>query len=86
MTREEEMRLQKLWFEAKLAAEKGKNEVARQAKTGQGDLVIVDTRGHDAYARGHVPGAISLPLDEIDARADELDRAREHVTYCWNAT
>jgi rhodanese-related sulfurtransferase len=28
-----------------------------------GSVVIVDTRGPDAYTRGHIPGALLLPLE-----------------------
>jgi rhodanese-related sulfurtransferase len=53
-------------------------------------VVIVDTRTKDAYERGHIPGAILLPLegrqtwpDEYNAAADALKSARKPiVTYC----
>lgn len=38
------------------------------------------------YDDEHLPGAISLPLEEIDQRAAEvLDRGRPVVVYCWDA-
>ncbi len=62
----------------------------------------VDLRGvHELLARGaqlvevlpaeeydelHLPGAINLPLKELDAQhAERLDRARPVVVYCWDA-
>ena len=55
-----------------------------------GKLVIVDTRNQEAYDRGHIPGAILLPLegrqtwpDEYNVTADGLKSAKKPiVTYC----
>ncbi len=55
-----------------------------------GKVVIVDTRAKDAYDRGHIPGAILLPLegrqtwpDEYAAIAHNLKSAKKPiVTYC----
>jgi rhodanese-related sulfurtransferase len=85
-TPEHTVELQKQFFEQKLAAERGKNEVVQKVKTGQGDFVLLDTRDRGSYAKGHIPGAIPMPLDEVDTLARGLDRSRTYVTYCWNAT
>jgi rhodanese-related sulfurtransferase len=38
------------------------------------------------YGDGHIPGAINLPLKELDAEtAAVLDRARPIVVYCWDS-
>ena len=38
------------------------------------------------YGYGHIPGAINLPLKELDAEtAAVLDRARPIVVYCWDS-
>ena len=34
------------------------------------------------YDWAHVPGAVSIPLKELDARAGELDRSRPVIVYC----
>jgi rhodanese-related sulfurtransferase len=78
--------LQKMWFRAKLAAEKQKMEVVKKVKEGIGDFVLLDSRDRKSFEKGHIPGAVSMPLDELEKRVGELDRAREYVTYCWNAT
>lgn len=37
------------------------------------------------YVREHLPGAVSMPLDQLDARAAEsLDRSRTLVVYCYD--
>jgi rhodanese-related sulfurtransferase len=47
-------------------------------------FVLLDSRGRDGWAQGHVPGAVHLPTDEIPERASvELDPDVPVVTYCW---
>ncbi|MEH0818665.1 MULTISPECIES: rhodanese-like domain-containing protein [unclassified Micromonospora] len=47
-------------------------------------LVVVDSRGPDAWHQGHLPGAVHLPTAEVAARAAALVPAGSLVvTYCW---
>jgi len=48
----------------------------------QGEVTILDVRPPDEYAAGLIPGAISLPIGELEARLRELPRDREIVAYC----
>ena len=84
--RERELGLQKQWFEAKLAAEKQKMEVIAYAKEGKGDFVLVDARDRASYDQEHLPGAISMPPEGVEANYGNLDLAKEYVTYCWTST
>jgi rhodanese-related sulfurtransferase len=45
-------------------------------------FVLVDARPRDDYDKGHLPGAISIPLEGVREYADRLDREDEIVTYC----
>ena len=50
-----------------------------------GAVLTVDVREPIAFKTGHIPGAVNVPLDELDARAGELEaRAgrRQIVAYC----
>jgi phage shock protein E len=49
-----------------------------------GDAVIVDVRSADAYAEGHITGAISIPLSDIenDIANVPLDKDQWIITYC----
>jgi rhodanese-related sulfurtransferase len=50
-----------------------------------GRVLTIDVRDAHAFATGHIPGAINVPLDQIERRAGEIrTRAnrREIVTYC----
>jgi rhodanese-related sulfurtransferase/DNA-binding transcriptional ArsR family regulator len=46
------------------------------------DVVILDTRPASEYVAGHIAGAISVPVDELQRRLKELTRGREYVAYC----
>lgn len=47
--------------------------------------MIVDARSAEAYAAGHVPGALSLPHATIDGTTTAgLSREDVHVVYCWS--
>jgi rhodanese-related sulfurtransferase len=49
----------------------------------RGEAVLVDVRSREAYAAGHVPGAVSFPSDDIEARASEIRRLdRQPILYC----
>jgi 3-mercaptopyruvate sulfurtransferase SseA len=44
--------------------------------------LFVDVRDAGSYAAGHVPGAVSIPLGELEQRLDELPKDRWIITYC----
>ena len=54
-------------------------ELARMV--GESPLVIVDVRGPQQFRDGHLPGAINIPLSELERRAGELDPATPTVFY-----
>jgi 3-mercaptopyruvate sulfurtransferase SseA len=47
-----------------------------------GTAVFVDVRGADDYATGHIAGALSIPLSDIEAASAELDPGDWIITYC----
>ncbi|MCX2862942.1 rhodanese-like domain-containing protein [Paucibacter sp. PLA-PC-4] len=58
-------------------------DVAEDLRAGVRSLVVVDTRSAEAYAAGHVPGAISFPHRKMDASSTaQLDRSKTYVCYC----
>ncbi len=56
-------------FERKLAFETDCADVHAGLKSGAVDFVLLDVRGRAAFARAHVPGAISLPHADIVRRS-----------------
>jgi rhodanese-related sulfurtransferase/rubrerythrin len=47
-----------------------------------GEYLILDVRQPQEYQSGHIPGATLVPLGELEARQEELDRNRKIITYC----
>src|SRR5213082_2046920 len=48
----------------------GRDELV--ARLGRGDVVLVDVRPEEEFAAGHIDGARSIPLDELEQRLVEL--------------
>jgi len=47
------------------------------------DLVtVLDVRPEDEFALGHLPGALNIPLAELERRLGELPKSREVIAYC----
>lgn len=60
--------------------ELGRDEL--QARTAAGDLVVLDVRPLPEYLAGHIPGAVSIPVEELPDRITELPEETEIVVYC----
>ena len=58
----------------------GREELLAQAE--RGEVLALDVRPREEYEAGHIPGALSIPLDELRARLDELPAGQEVVAYC----
>jgi rhodanese-related sulfurtransferase len=84
----EDIRANRDYFVHKLRAEKQLNDVIKRVKgeASAGEFVLLDTRTRDAFAKAHIAGAFSVPLEELDAVAAQLPHDRELVTYCWSDT
>ena len=52
------------------------------ARLRRGDVVLIDVRPAEEYAGGHIDGARSIPLEELQERLAELPADREVVAYC----
>jgi rhodanese-related sulfurtransferase/DNA-binding transcriptional ArsR family regulator len=48
----------------------------------RGNVVLLDVRPEREYAAGHIAGARSVPVDELESTAARLPRRREIVAYC----
>lgn len=48
-----------------------------------GQVLVVDTRGEQAYVNGHIPGARLVPYDQVEKHLSALKaEKRAIVTYC----
>jgi rhodanese-related sulfurtransferase len=52
------------------------------ARLDEPGLIILDVRPALEYAQGHIPGARSIPVDELTVRLNELTPDQEIVAYC----
>ncbi|MEW6320611.1 MAG: metalloregulator ArsR/SmtB family transcription factor [Acidobacteriota bacterium] len=57
-----------------------RDELARRVQSGE--VTVVDVRPREEYDAGHLPGALSIPLPDLERRLRELPRSREIVAYC----
>jgi rhodanese-related sulfurtransferase/DNA-binding transcriptional ArsR family regulator len=56
-------------------------ETLQERLAGEG-VLLLDVRPREEYLAGHIPGALSLPLEELHQRLSELPRDRTVVAYC----
>ncbi len=47
-----------------------------------GSVVVLDVRPEEEYRAGHIPGALSVPVDALEAALQTLSKDREVVAYC----
>ena len=72
------------YFANKLRAEKQRNDVLHAVEgSAPFDFVLLDTRGREPFAAGHIPGAVCAPAEELNELFAALPKDREIVTYCW---
>ena len=73
----------KAYFEDKLAFTTGPVELNQWIKSGEDNLVIIDVRSVEDFAKGHIPGAINLPRPHW-ANPRGLSREKTNVLYCYS--
>jgi rhodanese-related sulfurtransferase/DNA-binding HxlR family transcriptional regulator len=57
---------------------------AKELMTGlrDGNMILLDVRPDDEYGLGHLPGAMNIPLRQLEQRLAELPRKQAIVAYC----
>src|SRR4051812_464145 len=58
----------------------GRDELIERLR--KGDVVLIDVRPGEEFDAGHIEGARSIPLEELEKRLAELPADREIVAYC----
>jgi rhodanese-related sulfurtransferase len=58
----------------------GRRELLKRAE--EGSVVVLDVRPPEEYWAGHIPGAISVPVEQLGARLANLPRGKEIIAYC----
>ena len=46
---------------------------------------LVEVLPAKEFEEDHIPGAVSHPLRQLDQEADQLDRNRKVIVYCWDS-
>jgi rhodanese-related sulfurtransferase len=83
LTREQQLAVEH--FERKLEFEIGPYGIKHAADSGE-RLQIVDLRTPELFAKGHVPGAVNISFEELEAAASRFDKNAPVVLYCYNIT
>lgn len=68
-----------------VGARSGLEQVDRETllrRVREASVVVLDVRPVEEYQAGHIPGAISVPLRELEERLSELPADQEIVAYC----
>lgn len=72
-------------FESKLANETDPSDVYYDLQNGETDFMILDARSPEAFAKGHIPGAISMPHRKISEGATATwPKDKLIVVYCYS--
>lgn len=58
------------------------NRETLRKRVRQGRVIVLDVRPIEEYRAGHIPGAISIPLKELENRLAKLPKNQEIVAYC----
>lgn len=56
------------------------DELLRRVRAGE--VTVLDVRPAEEYRAGHIPGALSMPVEELKSRIKQLPKGREIVAYC----
>jgi rhodanese-related sulfurtransferase len=57
-----------------------RDELLRRVRAG--DVIVLDVRPEEEYEAGHIPGALSVPLERLELQLHEISSAAEVVAYC----
>lgn len=70
------------FFAEKLAFTLGPVELKKMMA--ENKVKVIDVRRKDDYNEGHIPGAMSIPKDELTEQLPQLSNKDVHVIYCYN--
>ncbi|MEY7971051.1 ArsR/SmtB family transcription factor [Saccharomonospora xinjiangensis] len=62
------------------AEQVGRDELLRRVRSG--NVLVLDVRPREEYEAGHIPGAVSIPVDELEGRLHDVPADQDVVAYC----
>jgi NADPH-dependent 2,4-dienoyl-CoA reductase/sulfur reductase-like enzyme/rhodanese-related sulfurtransferase len=62
----------------------GKNKIlsVKELMKNRADYTVIDVRASKQYDASHIPGAINIPLGDLRAKAQKLDKNKRYVVHC----
>ena len=73
--------ISRLYFDAPTQLEPiDATELLRRVEAG--DVTVLDVRPPDEYRAGHIPGALSMPVEQLERRLSEIPADRPVIAYC----
>ncbi|HUJ11329.1 MAG TPA: rhodanese-like domain-containing protein [Verrucomicrobiae bacterium] len=73
------------YFKAKIEYTTGPVELNHMMESHNENINVVDVRAADDYAKGHIPGAVSLPKNKW-ASFNGLQKGKLNILYCYSQT
>lgn len=62
------------------AEQVSRDDLLHRARSGE--VVVLDVRPREEYEAGHIPGAVSIPVEELADKLDDIPADQEIVAYC----
>jgi len=58
------------------------DEAYKMLEENPDETILLDVRPELIYKSEHIPGAVNIPMGELESRLDELDRSKSIIVYC----
>jgi len=58
------------------------DEAYKMLQENPDETILLDVRPELIYKSEHIPGAVSIPMGELESRLDELDKSKIIIVYC----
>ncbi len=74
-------RILRTYFQARDELEPvGRDDLLDRARAGE--VIVLDVRPPEEFRAGHIPGAVSVPVEELERRIAEIPQDKEVIAYC----
>jgi rhodanese-related sulfurtransferase len=74
-------RIARTYFHARDQLEPiGRDELLERVRAGE--VLVLDVRPPEEYRAGHITGAVSVPVDDLERRLAEIPAHKEVIAYC----
>lgn len=74
------------YFDQKLKYELGPMELKEKLDRNHSDFQVIDVRSREAFQKGHIPGAKSIPFEDFSCRTSEFSEEKVNILYCYSIT